>query len=145
MWWQSVSIDGRNGWPTDVWCPHSNSWARSLVNIFFTILLMNCMLKQFTISNCMVLLDHLESVAGSRNDALLVFGLMQLYFSYFSWFRLGSKHDGQLGSAAGCDDINYIMAYSPGGATNLLNRYLFSCCSQRSFYGVIAKYVFLYH
>lgn len=53
---------------------------------------------------------------------------------------LGSDHDGQEGASAGCDDLNYVMAAIGGLETNLINRYLFSCCSQRSFYGIIAKY-----
>lgn len=53
--------------------------------------------------------------------------------------RLGAYHDGSDGASARCDDLNFVMAAIAGSNENLLNRYLFACCSQRSFYGIIAK------
>ncbi|XP_067936778.1 uncharacterized protein [Watersipora subatra] len=52
---------------------------------------------------------------------------------------LGSYHDGE-DSSIGCADDNYIMAAQAGKPTDLSNRFLFSCCSQRSFYVTIHEY-----
>ncbi|KAF6022666.1 hypothetical protein EB796_019017 [Bugula neritina] len=51
---------------------------------------------------------------------------------------LGAGHDGVSGdSSSGCADHNYIMAAFSGSIDYLTNRFLFSCCSQRSFYATI--------
>ena len=53
--------------------------------------------------------------------------------------RLGSDHDGENGVSLECNDENYIMAATSGSASDLSNRFLFTCCSQRSFYGTMAQ------
>ena len=61
---------------------------------------------------------------------------------FVNFFRLGSDHDGvEEGASTACADLNYVMAAIGGSETNFANRYLFSCCLQRSFYGTISKYV----
>lgn len=50
------------------------------------------------------------------------------------WFSLGADHDGEGLPARSCPDRNFIMAALQGTPNNLNNRFLFSCCSQRSFY-----------
>lgn len=62
-----------------------------------------------------------------------------LLYGIFSIFSLGSHHDGYL-SSSGCHDSNYVMTGVQGDATSFINRYMFSCCSQRSVYGFIARY-----
>ncbi|XP_067943439.1 uncharacterized protein [Watersipora subatra] len=51
---------------------------------------------------------------------------------------LGSSHDSLWGNSESCPDDNYVMAASAGNPDMLTNKFLFSCCSQRSFYGVIS-------
>jgi len=53
---------------------------------------------------------------------------------------LGAGHEGVSGdSSSGCADHNYIMAAFSGSVDYLTNRFLFSCCSQRSFYAIISE------
>jgi len=49
-------------------------------------------------------------------------------------YSLGANHDGSGESSAQCGDENFIMSAKTGLNKNLNNRFLFSCCSQRSFY-----------
>ena len=52
---------------------------------------------------------------------------------------LGAHHDGQDGLSSQCSDDNYVMAAYSGSEEFLKNRFLFGCCSQRSFYGTLAE------
>jgi len=57
---------------------------------------------------------------------------------YVTLSSLGAGDDGVSdNSSSGCADHNYIMTAFSGTADYLTNRFLFSCCSQRSFYATI--------
>ena len=62
--------------------------------------------------------------------------VFQDHFEHTS-FSLGAGHDGDFGNGDGCPDENYIMAASAALTTNLGNKFIFSCCSQRSFYATM--------
>ncbi|KAF6034399.1 hypothetical protein EB796_007291 [Bugula neritina] len=54
---------------------------------------------------------------------------------------LGGRHDGEiLRSAEACSDENYVLGATAGNSQYLENRFLFSCCSQRSFYATLEAY-----
>ena len=54
---------------------------------------------------------------------------------------LGAENDGEPGAGESCPDKNYIMSRSHENDDMLTNKFMFSCCSQRSIYGTIWKYV----
>ncbi|KAF6022220.1 hypothetical protein EB796_019462 [Bugula neritina] len=54
---------------------------------------------------------------------------------------LGGTHDGEiLRSAEACSNENYVLGATAGNSQYLENRFLFSCCSQRSFYATLEAY-----